>query len=73
MDLGEQYKFYFPTMNKAEQNLKKIYQEQLNKNEKDLEDTKKSSISLNDKLLANIKEIKDNLLIRLKNREKAKN
>eukprot|EP00340_Litonotus_pictus_P010883 CAMPEP_0170537908 /NCGR_PEP_ID=MMETSP0209-20121228/102997_1 /TAXON_ID=665100 ORGANISM="Litonotus pictus, Strain P1" /NCGR_SAMPLE_ID=MMETSP0209 /ASSEMBLY_ACC=CAM_ASM_000301 /LENGTH=262 /DNA_ID=CAMNT_0010839501 /DNA_START=84 /DNA_END=869 /DNA_ORIENTATION=+ len=58
MSFENQYKSYFPTMKKAENNLKYHYIDNFNKNDKDISETKVSSVGLNDKLLNNIRDIK---------------
>ena len=56
-------------MKKAEQNMRKVFENYFNKNEKDTEDSKITATDINTKVLQNIKEIKENLIQRLKNRE----
>ncbi len=68
MTFDEQYQIFFNQMKKAENNLKKLFQEST-KGEKDLEETKKSSMQFNEKVLHGIKEIKEALMLRLRMRE----
>lgn len=56
-------------MKKAEQNMRKVFEDYFNKNEKDTEVSKKQATDFNAQMLHNIKEIKENLIQRLKNRE----
>ncbi len=69
LNFEQQFKQFFPSMKKAEQNLKYQYLSDFTKNEKDIVDSKITSKNMNDKLLANINEIKHYLLERIKSKE----
>lgn len=65
MNFDAQYKNYFPSIKKAENNLKIHYIQNFSKNDKEISDTKINSYNLNERLLGNIREIKAALLDRI--------